>query len=252
MRRILLGLMATAAVAASTTLVAAPAQAATKPVTIKTIPTRSVDWHGSALVKPSVKKAKKVKILRKAITVYRGGTVLRTNRTSAKLRPGSYRVTTKVTYRYKGKKRVAVRKQRLLVTQGRCATGRDVRTLKVDRAFSPSVRGDSVATVRKKLHSGGSGESYTPEELIRQLEALKVLIGDEIPELVAVIDEALAETRALQAKGVTVLEDRTYRGCGRQDIDVYATFANGELIMAEDDSELMTMSGARAALVAAR
>lgn len=252
MRRTLLGLVAAVAVAASTTLVAAPAQAAAKPVTIKTISNKSIDWYGTALVKPSFKKAKKVKILKKSMTIHRGGKVLRKNRTAVKLKPGTYRVTTKVVYKYKGKKRATVKKQRLVVKQGRCATVQNMRSLKVDPTFSPDVIGDSIANTARKLHSRGDGESYTPEKLIAQLEALKVLIGDEIPELVAAIDEAIAEVKALQAKGVTVLEDRVYQGCGKQDIDVYATFANGELIMAEDDSDLMTMSGARAALASAR
>lgn len=252
MRRTILGLLAALAVGASATLVAAPAQAAPKPVTIKKISNKSIDWYGTALVKPNLKTAKKVKVLKKAMTIHQGGKVLRKNRTAVKLKPGTYRVTTKVTYKYKGKKRATVKKQRLVVKQGRCATVQNLRSLKVDPAFSPDVIGDSIANTARKLHSRGSGESYTPDKLIAQLEALKVLLGDEMPEIVVLIDEAIAEVKALQAKGVTVLEDRTYQGCGKQDIDVYATFANGELIMAEDDSDLMMMSGARAALAAAR
>lgn len=250
MRRTILGLLAALAVGASATLVAAPAQAAPKPVTIKKISNKSIDWYGTALVKPSLKTAKKVKVLKKAMTIKQGGKVLRKNRSAVKLKPGAYIVTTKITYKYKGKKRGAFAKQRLVIKQGRCASVLNMRTLKTDAAFSPDVKGDSVATVSSKLRSAGEGERYTPEKLIAQLEALKVLMGDEMPEFVVLIDQAIAEVKALQAKGVTQLEDRVYQGCGKQDIDVYATFANGELMSAEDDSEFMGMSAARAALAA--
>lgn len=252
MRRTILGLLAALAVGASATLVAAPAQAASKPVTIKKISNKSIDWYGTALVKPSITKIKKVKVLKRAMTIHQGGKVVRKNRTAVKLKPGTYRVTTKITYKYKGKKRGVVRKQRLVVKQGRCATVRDLRTLKADPTFSPDVVGDSVATVSKKLRSRGEGETYTPEKLIAKLEALKVIFDGEVPELDVIIDAAIAEVRALQAKGVTQLEDRIYRGCGKQDIDAYATFANGELLSAEDDAEFMGMSAARASLAALR
>ncbi|SKB09909.1 hypothetical protein [Aeromicrobium choanae] len=252
MRRTILGLLAALAVGASTTLVAAPAQAAPKPVTIKKISNKSIDWYGTALVKPNVKKIKKVTILKRAMTIKQGGKVLRKNRTAVKLKPGAYVVTTKITYKYKGKKRGAFAKQRLIIKQGRCATVQNLRTLKADPTFSPDIVGDSVATVSKKLRSAGEGDVYTPAEILAQLEALKVLMGDEMPEIVALLDEAIAELKALQAKGVTRLEDRMYEGCGKQDIDAYATFANGELLSAEDDSDLMGMSSVRAAVTALR
>ncbi|MET1133663.1 MAG: hypothetical protein ABWX60_09600 [Aeromicrobium sp.] len=252
MRRTLLGLLAALAVGASATLVAAPAQAAPQPVTIKKISNKKIDWYGTALVKPTIKKAKKVTVLKKAMTIKQGGKVLRRNRTAVKLKPGTYVVTTKITYKYKGKKRGAFAKQRLIIKQGRCATVRDLRTLKTDPTFSPDVVGDSVATVSKKLHSSGEGYKYTPEKLIAQLEAIKVLIDDADPEIVSMIDAMIAELKALQAKGVTQLEDRTHQGCGKQDIDVYATFANGELLLAEDDADFMGMSSARATLAALR
>ncbi len=41
----------------------------------------------------------------------------------------------------------------------------------------------------------------------------------------------------LEAKGITHLEDREYRGCGGK-VSVYASFAEGELMFAEfDDSD---------------
>ncbi|GAA3527520.1 hypothetical protein AFL01nite_03530 [Aeromicrobium flavum] len=235
MRRTLLGLVTALALAAGSALVAAPAEAAQKPVTIKKITTRSIDWYGTALVKPSVKKAKKVKVLKKTLTVRQGGKVVRRNRTAVKLAPGTYRVSTRVVYRFKGKKRVATRAQTLLVRQGRCATLRDFRTLKSDPTFSPDVVGDSVAAVSAKLRTSGTGERYTPEELIALLELFKLAIDE--PEFDALADQAIAEVKALQEQGVTELEDREYRACGGK-ITVFASFANGELMGAEDDSDL--------------
>ena len=248
MRRPLLGLLTVVALAAGATLAATPAQAAAKPVTIKKISNKSIGWDGAALVRPNVAKAKKVRIVRKAMTISQGGTVVRKNRTAVKLRPGSYRVTTKVTYVHRGKKRVATARQSLVVRQGRCATARDARTLKADPAISADVVGDSVATVSTKLRSSGRGASYTPEELIVVLGFFKKMMVADMPELAGVFDVAIAEVRAMQAKGVKVLEDRTYAGCGGA-VDVYATFADGELYSAEDDADIFAnLTGGPAAL----
>ena len=251
MRRPFLGLLTVVALAVGATLVAAPAQAAAKPVTIKKISNKSIDWDGAALVRPNVtkaKKAKRIRIVRKAMTISQGGKVVRKNRTAVKLRPGSYRVTTKVTYVHRGKKRVATARQSLVVKQGRCATARDARTLKADPAISAGVVGDSVATVSTKLRSSGRGASYTPEELIVVLGFFKKMMAADVPELAGVFDVAIAEVRAMQAKGVKVLEDRTYAGCGGA-VDVYATFADGELYSAEDDADIFAnLTGGPAAL----
>ena len=249
MRRILLGLLATVLIASGSTLVAAPAQAASKPVTIKKLSTRYIGWQGTALVKPVVKKAKKAKIVSRSFTVQQGSKVVRRTKAAANLRPGTYRLTTKVTYTYRGKKRSTVARQSLVVKQGRCATRADMRSLKADTRISAGVVGDSVATASSKLHSRGTGAAYTPEELIVVLGFFKKMIAAEMPELAPMFDAAITEVKGLQAKGVKTLEDRTYPGCG-SDVDVYATFADGELHSAEDDSDIFADLAAPAALSA--
>lgn len=235
MRRTLLGLLAAVLVASGSTLVASPAQAASKPVTIKKLSTQWIDWNGSAVVKPNVKKAKKVKVVKKAMTVRQGGKVVRRNRSAVRLRPGTYRLTTKITYTFKGKKSAVTRQQQLVVKQGRCATRADVRGLVSDPTFVPEVVGDTVATVSAKLHSRGSGQKYTTDEMRTVLEAMKILLrGQKIPGLIAELDKMLAEIDALEARGVTTLEDRMYRGCSKN-MEVSTSFANGELMRAGSD-----------------
>lgn len=244
MRRTLLGLLTALAVATGTTLVATPAEAAPKPVKIKKIPTRSVDWNGKSVVKPRVtknKKVKNVKVTKKTLTVRQGGKALHQKRKSVKLPVGTYRVTTQVVAKVDGKRRVQKRHQKLLVKQGRCATVQDFRTLTTDPTYSPDVVGDSVSTVSTKLRSAGTGTTYTIAELRTEIDAIVLLLELLVPEgtpehaeMMEDINELKAMLDDLQTKGVTTLEDREYRGCGAKK-SVYASFAEGELMFAESD-----------------
>lgn len=249
MRRALLGLLATSSLVVGSALVATPAEAAPRPVTISKVSTRYVGWKGTAVVKPVLKKAKKVKILKRSFTVQQGSKVVRRTTAAANLRVGTYRLTSKVTYTYRGKRRTVVAKQGLTVKQGRCATAADLRLLKKDAQISPDVVGDSVATVSSKLRSRGTGLTYTTEEMIVVLGFFKKVAAAEEPGLGSIFDVAIAEVKVLQDKGVTTIEDRSYAGCG-DDFDIYATFANGELYAAEDDSDIFAGLGAPATVSA--
>lgn len=81
--------------------VAAPATAAeTKPsVTIKKIKSKTAKYGKKVTVKPSVKKAGKVKISSKLLTVKQGKKTIAKNKKSVKLKAGTYKVTTTVKYK---------------------------------------------------------------------------------------------------------------------------------------------------------
>lgn len=186
MRRTLLGLLAAVLIASGSTLVATPAQAATKPVTIKKLSTQWIGWDGAAVVRPNVKKAKKVKIIRKAVTVQQGSKVIRRNKTAVKLRPGTYRLTTKVTFKYKGKKRAVVARQRLVVKQGRCATRDDYRAIRISVTAGA---GDAAATVARTVHSSGAFVSDLVGE--KTLAQWRDLVAGMDPEAAAAFDELI-------------------------------------------------------------
>jgi len=221
MRRMLLGLLTALTVALGSTLVAAPAQAASKPVTIKRISTQSIDWVGTATVKPTVKKAKKVTILKRTMTVRQGKRVVTRNRSSAKLKPGTYRVTTKVTYRFKGKKRSTVARQTLKVRQGRCAALADYRSIKV----SPAPRtGDAVATVARKLrHSGDLLSDIVGPMSLTQWREFAVEEGDA--EGVAAFDVLIAEYG-----GEALMDLGVYRVCQRPRKSVDIVYIDGHVV----------------------
>lgn len=81
-----------------TLLGAAPAQAADT-VTIKKISTKTAPYKKSVKVKPSVTSSGKVKISKQTLTIKKGKKTVAKNKTSAKLKAGSYKVTTTVKYR---------------------------------------------------------------------------------------------------------------------------------------------------------
>ncbi len=217
-----------------TAVLVSPAEAAPARVKITTIAKKSIGWDGKAKFKPSAKVTKagkkaKIKIKSKTITVRQGSKVVAKNRKSVTLRPGTYQMSVKVTYLERGKKIAAWKKFRTVVSQSACATNADYRSLIADPNFVPEVTGDSVSVVAKKLRSKGKGETYTPQELIDQLKAFKLIFGEFDPSIIPEIDAAIAEIEDLIEKGVTEFEDRTYRGCGDK-FEVSTLFANGELM----------------------
>jgi len=221
MRRLLLGLMAAVLIASGSTLVATPAQAATKPVTIKKLGTQWIGWDGVAVVKPNVKKAKKVKIVRKALTVQQGAKVIRRNKTSVKLKVGTYRLTTKVTYKVKGKKRTAVAKQRLVVKQGRCAVRADYAKITVSRTLAA---GDVRAVVDARARSRGIDVgSYVKARTLTEWRELAVEMGD--PEGIAMFDDYIARYGATAA-----LHLISYTACNVKTKTVDVVFIEGHAI----------------------
>lgn len=187
MRRTLLGLLAAVLIASGSTLVATPAQAATKPVTITKLSTQWIGWNGTAVVKPKLKKATGVKVTRRSLVVRQGGQVVRTNANAVRLKVGTYQLTTKVTYRLKGKKRTVSAKQRLIVKQGRCVTNADYRSVTVNETAGA---GDAARTVARKLRNSG--------ELMSDVTG-DMTLGDwrdemvaEDPDAAAAFDELIA------------------------------------------------------------
>lgn len=92
-------LVLSAAFLLSGVAVAPTASAAGDSVSIGKISQAKAPYGKKATVKPKVKKSGKVKVLSKTLTVKQRGKTVAKNRKSAKLKPGTYRVTTKVKYR---------------------------------------------------------------------------------------------------------------------------------------------------------
>lgn len=77
----------------------APAAAASGSVTISKIKGKKAPYNRTVTIKPQVRKSGKVVIAKKTLTVKRGSKTVAKNKTSVKLKAGTYRVTQKVTYR---------------------------------------------------------------------------------------------------------------------------------------------------------
>lgn len=80
---------------------AAPVKATSTAASVKfgKIAGKKAPYNGKATITPNVKKSGKVVISKKTLTVKRGSTTVAKNKTSAKLKAGTYTVTQKVTYR---------------------------------------------------------------------------------------------------------------------------------------------------------
>lgn len=230
MRRLVILLLATAVAVTSAAAFLAPAEAATPKVRIaKTISTH-VGWSGKVVVAPRVAKSKKVRILKRSMTVYRSGAKVASGR-KATLTPGSHRAKVTVRWKHRGKKRTTSAWIRIKVSQGRCATSANVRSLRRDPSFSPQTRGDSVATVASRLRTAGTlGERSTIRSRTANLHSALALMDGRV--MMAETNAIITRLEALQGRGASVIEDRVYRGCGG-DHDVYAQFANGELTKVE-------------------
>jgi len=77
----------------------APAAAASGSVTISKIKGKKAPYNRTVTIKPQVRKSGKVVIAKKTLTVKKGSKTVVKNKTSVKLKAGTYRVTQKVTYR---------------------------------------------------------------------------------------------------------------------------------------------------------
>ena len=93
-------LLAAPLAAVPATLSAPSASAATTTsVTIKTIGTKTAPYKKKVTVKPSVTAKGKVSVKSKTLTVKKSGKTIAKNKKSVALKAGTYKVTTKVTYK---------------------------------------------------------------------------------------------------------------------------------------------------------
>lgn len=88
-----------------------PVEAAPSPVTIRTIPAKVVSPGAAAVVRPSFKKRSGVAVRKASIDVRRSTSWVGKGMKTARLTAGTYRVTTKVTYRERGKTRLRTAKR---------------------------------------------------------------------------------------------------------------------------------------------
>ena len=203
MRRVLVVILSTVLTAGTLALTAAPASAAA-PVRISA-PKPAVAPHlGTARVEPRVTAAKKVKLVSRRITVAQGGRTLVTSRSSARLKAGTYRVTTVVRYRPTRTAKVRTKRasHRVVVRQvaKNCATGADLARV---RTIFDGTEGDSRAVADGKLSSPGT---YVETTTLGELRTLFVLFDGAVPPEV---DAAVARFGASAQLYV-----RDYRLCG--------------------------------------
>ncbi len=230
MRRTLLGLLTTLAIVGGSALVAAPAEAAAKPVRITNSTNAWVGWDGKATITPKFSKAKRVTIKKKVLTVKQGGKVIAKNRTKVTLRAGTYRVAVKVTYKYKGKTRTAAKSLTVKAKQGKCATNADVASVKLADLEAATINGDSLATVQKKLHSTGVvTERMTLREMLEsELEDAAEYPEDYDAEEIAEI-QAMLDTLSEEELNSDVIQVRGFASCGqpKKPVTAYFVFDSG-------------------------
>ncbi len=94
-----------------------PAEAAPRPVVkVKKIKTKTAPYGGKATVRPVVRVRGPVTVASKTLTVKKKGKVVAKNRAKVRLKPGKYRVRTRVTFRtftvVDGKRRYSAVKKR--------------------------------------------------------------------------------------------------------------------------------------------
>lgn len=172
MRRTLTLVVATVVSMFGIAAVAAPAEAATG-VTIRTIKAPTAAYLGTATVKPSVSTSGPVKVTSKTLTVKSGSKTLVSKKPSAKLKAGSYKLTTYVAYRVKkngkyGATKRASRSQSLTVKAGakNCATMEDYDSVVTVEMYSEDETEtiteddvDTAASAARKLSSKGTSEA---------------------------------------------------------------------------------------------
>ncbi|MGC5167042.1 hypothetical protein [Luteimicrobium sp. DT211] len=91
--------VATAAQAAPVHTVAVAAKVTPTKVTIKKIASKTAPYKGKTTIKPRVTASGRVSVKSKTLTVKHGSATVAKNKKSVKLKAGTYRVTTKVTYK---------------------------------------------------------------------------------------------------------------------------------------------------------
>ncbi|RII42450.1 hypothetical protein DWB68_06785 [Galactobacter valiniphilus] len=160
--------------------VAAPAPSAVhvvtaikaKPVTIKTIPTKTVSGAAKAEVKPSFAKAKGVSKVKAVITVKKGSKTVVKAKSSAKLAAGTYKVTTKVSYVYKGKKASVSKTQTLKVVKKAKKKPASVAATGWDCPSGYPIKGNGSSMIHH-VPSGAFYDRTNPEECFASASAAR-------------------------------------------------------------------------------
>lgn len=119
-------------------------------------------YLGAATVKPKVSKSGPVKISSSTLTIKQGSKTVAKDKTSAKVKAGTYSVKTTVKYKVKskgtyGKTKTKSATQKLIITSARknCATSADFAAIKtVDE--SEDFTGADIAEVEQLVASEGS------------------------------------------------------------------------------------------------
>ncbi|WP_277209793.1 sunset domain-containing protein [Isoptericola croceus] len=172
------------AVAATSTATAAPGPASVQTgvataktpakVTVKKIMTKTAPYGGKAKIKPRVTTTGTVTVKSKTLTVKKSGKTIAKNKKKVSLKPGTYRVTTKVTFqrytvrstaqgttRVHGPKKTKKLTQKLVVKQGK----KPSRTAPVSKWNCPSwapIKGNQSGIYH--LPGGTYYSRTTPEE----------------------------------------------------------------------------------------
>ncbi len=161
MRRALTLMLASVLAAGTLSLAtSAPASAAAS-VSIKAIRPAVAPYLGTSTIKPSYTKKSGVKIVSARLTVKQGRTTVASSKPSAKLKAGTYAVTTTVTFKTskRAKTKTTKRTQKVTVRQGakNCATPADVKGVLTADELTETSTGDpdTEPVVRKKLYNAG-------------------------------------------------------------------------------------------------
>jgi len=207
MRRALITLLATALAAGTLSLTAGAATAAAPSVRIAAPKPAVAPYLGTTTVSPRVTKKKGVRLVSTRLTVAQGSRTLVRSRPSARLKAGSYRVTTVVRYRTSARAKVRTTRatHRVVVRQGakNCATPADARA--VFTIFELTADGQvphTSAQVNKRF--GVSGVRVERATLAQMQERTA-----DAPEWSSYFSGLASDYGAS-----TVWEARNYRRCG--------------------------------------
>lgn len=172
-------------------------------VTIHKIKGKTIKKSAKTTIKPRVTSSSRTKITAKTITVKKGGRTLVSNKTSARIKPGNYRVTTKVTFK----------------TWKTVSKTRQVKSLWYDRGSMVS----SSCTI-----SATSGDSLTPRVHVgcRATDFTSTAYSSDLPvqdngDGTWTVMFADWSTQVLAAAGLEGLRNQTVRGQVIVGSDVY-------------------------------
>lgn len=156
----------------------AAAKKAAPAVTIKKIGNKTISGKSKATIKPKYSKAKKVTIKSATLTVKKGKKTVAKNKASVKLAPGTYKVTTTVKYKYKGKNSKATRTETVKVTKKKAPKKSSV-TMSGKAKNCPAgypVKGNRTGSQKDWIYHVPGGQFYNitkPEECFSSTDAAR-------------------------------------------------------------------------------